>query len=273
MTSIATATPRHYFKQLAPLRFAPTSHVGGGWNPDEQHIAPIFGLLTHLVEAHRDERRGCDLGIARLSFDILGVLAMAPFDVELDVLRPGRTIELVEARVVSDGRTAVILRAWLMSATGTASIAGDAFAALAPPEAVPAWDFSGLWPGGFVRSVEARHQQQAPGRGTMWLNTSLDLIEGVAVSPLARMMGLVDAANGAFPRVSPQVAAFPNLDLTAHLLREPVGAWIGLDITVGFGPDGRGLTHSHLHDAQGLVGVISQSLTVRPLHAGPATTT
>lgn len=131
-----------YFEPLGGRRFAPSAHVGGGWNPREQHIAPAFGLLTHLIERHRDQRRDDGLVLGRLCFDIHGVLPMAPFE-----------------------------------------------------------------------------------------------------------------------------AVFPNLDLTAHLLRAPAGDWVGFDTSVSFGPDGVGLTHSWVHDREGLVGTVSQCLTVRPVAA------
>lgn len=253
-----------YFDQLDDLHFAPTIHVSGGWNPDEQHIAPVFGLLTHLVEQHRDRRRGADLAVGRLSFDILGVLPLAPFRVELQVLRPGRTIELVEARVISGERTAVVLRAWLMAGADTHSIMGNPFSNITALDATPAWNFSEVWPGGFVRSVEARRDQVEAGKCSLWVKTPFSLLEGVEVSPTARMMGLIDVANGATPRALPEDVAFPNLDLTAHLLRAPVGPWIGLDTSVGIGPGGIGITHSLIHDEMGFVGTASQSLTVRP---------
>ena len=58
---------------------------------------------------------------------------------------------------------------------------------------------------------------------------------------------------------------FPNLDLTVHLFRQPAGGWLGLDTTVSFGPAGQGLTSSVLHDEQGPLGSVQQTLTVRPL--------
>ncbi|CAM5398574.1 thioesterase family protein [Rhodanobacter lindaniclasticus] len=267
MTVAPEAEPAWYFEQVAELDFVPSVHVGGGWNPAEQHIAPAFGLLTHLIEQHRDQRRGRDLAIGRLSFDILGVLPMAPFRVELEVVRPGRTIELVEARIVHGARTAVIVRAWLLAAGDCARLAGSPLAAMPAPAELPAWEFASVWPGGFVRSVQARRREQAPGRCLFWVNTQTALLKGGQVSPTARLMGLIDIANGATPRVAPSQAAFPNLDLTAHLVRAPVGSWIGFDTSVSFGAAGVGLTHSVLHDIEGPLGVASQCLTVRPAAA------
>ncbi|MET0290235.1 MAG: thioesterase family protein [Pseudoxanthomonas sp.] len=255
-----------YFEQRSPSRFVPTPHVSGAWNPQEQHVAPSLGLLAHLVEAHCDARRADRLQIGRASYDILGKLAMAGFEVEIEVIRPGRTIELVEARLRQDGRVGLVLRAWLMATGDTAALEGHGFSPIPPVEQVPPWDMGEVWPGGFVRSVEIRREETMPGLAAYWVRTPVALLAGARISPVARLLGLVDVANGATVRVSPQRVAFPNIDLSAHLFRTPAGEWFGFQTTVAFGPDGIGLTHSVLHDAAGPLGVVSKCLTVRPGH-------
>ncbi|WP_346265664.1 acyl-CoA thioesterase domain-containing protein [Microbacterium esteraromaticum] len=114
-----------YFLRLSETSFEPTAHVGGAWNPDEQHVAPVLGLLAHLVEAEHVARRPeAPLALARANYDILGVIPMARFDVEVRVVRPGRTIELVEATLSQSGRAALVLRAWMLQQTDTSAIAG-----------------------------------------------------------------------------------------------------------------------------------------------------
>jgi hypothetical protein len=78
-------------------------------------------------------------------------------------------------------------------------------------------------------------------------------------------VGLVDTANGTGVRRSPREWMFPNVDLTLHLHRQPVGPWLGLDTSVVFGPTGQGVTSSVLHDVHGPVGRAEQVLTVREL--------
>ncbi len=254
-----------YFVPESGALFRATEHVGGGWNPDEQHVAPGMGLLAHAIERDRDARRCDGLRLTRFSCEILGTMPMSgPVEVGVSVLRPGRTVELVEARLSHAGRAGLIARAWLTQPFDTASIAGSALPDVTPLAAAPPWDAGETWPGGFVRSVECRRIEEEPGRATFWLRPACDLIEGVAVSPVARMLGVVDLANGVTPRVSAERALFPNLDLAAHLIREPRGEWLAFDTTVSFGPDGAGVTTSVVHDESGPVATVAQGLTVRP---------
>jgi hypothetical protein len=252
-----------YFERVGASAFRATSHVGGAWTLHEQHIAPALGLLVHAVERDRDARRSDGLVLARLSFDILGTIPIDVVDVGVRVIRPGRTVELVEATLAHAGRNAVLARAWLLRPGDTGHVAGTALPRIPPPAELPAWDAAGVWAGGFIASAEVRRRQLEPGRAAFWVRTPLPLIAGEDVSGLARAAGLFDIANGMAVRASPEEIAFPNVDLTAHLFRPPCGDWVGFDTTVSFGPGGLGLTSSVLHDTQGPIGTLSQILTVR----------
>lgn len=252
-----------FFERLAPNRYRASEHVGGAWNTTEQHIAPALGLLAHAIEAHHRARREDSLRIARLSYDILGTLPIGDVDIDVTVMRPGRTVELVEARLFHGGRAAVVARGWLLQTLDTSAIAGTAIPAIPPAEALEEWRAAAFWPGGFVRSVEVRRTLLDRGRAISWVRTDAGLIAGEAVSPTARTLGIIDIANGLAPKVGIDEAAFPNVDLTVHLFREPAGAWVGFDTTVSFGADGIGLTHSAIHDEGGPVGTVSQCLVIR----------
>lgn len=252
-----------YFERAGESAYRATEHVGGAWNTQEQHIAPALGLLVHVVEQDRDNRRGDGLVLGRLSFDILGTVPVDVVETAVRVLRPGRTIELVEATLVHGGRAAVLLRAWLMQPSDTAKLRGAALPRIPGPQDLTSWDPTDVWPGGFIASAEVRRREEAPGRAVYWVRSSLPLIAGEEVSPLARAAGLFDIANGMTVRADPRDVAFPNLDLTAHLFAEPVGEWLGFDTTVCFGAGGVGLTSSVLHDAGGPIGTLAQILTLR----------
>lgn len=253
-----------YFERLAGSAFRATEHTSGAWDPKVQHIAPALGLLTHLVELDRDARRDDGLVVGRLSFDILGTVPVDVVETTVDVLRPGRSVELVEASLRHGGRDVVRLRAWLMQSRETSSVEGTALPRILPPEAMPPWDPTTVWPGGFIASAEVRRAEVESGRASFWVRTPLPLVRDEPVSRLARAAGLLDIANGMTVRVSPEEVFFPNVDLTAHLFGEPSGDWIGFDATVSFGGGGTGVTSSVLHDDRGPIGTMSQQLTIRP---------
>lgn len=147
----------------------------------------------------------------------------------------------------------------------TEKVAGGEAEPLPGPETAAPFALDGVWPGGYIRSIEARPvMEPRPGRNTVWVRAKVPVAAGEDPSDLARLIGLVDSANGIAVRQSPEEWLFPNVDLTVHLFRRPVGRWLGLDTTVVFGPDGLGLTSSALHDEAGHVGQAQQALTVRP---------
>jgi hypothetical protein len=264
---VPTAAPPAYFERLAPDRFRATEHTGGAWSVTEQHVSPLNGLLVHAIDRFVAERgTGDRLVTARIAFDILGVVPIGEVDVHVEVVRPGRTVELLEAVAVSGGRPVLRARAWRLARHDTGAVAGGQPDPLPPPDGLAPAELSGVWPGGYIASLDVRPlRTPEPGRATVWLATPVALVADEPGSELARFVGLVDTANGIAVRESPRAWMFPNVDLTVHLYRQPGGRWVGLDTTVVFGPDGSGLTTTVLHDGAGPVGRAEQLLTVRPL--------
>ncbi len=252
-----------YFIPSGASGFTATQRVGGAWFEDEQHIAPLMGVLAHLVEADRDERGRDGLVVARLSYEILGRVKIEEVSTRVRVLRPGRSVELVEAAATQNGRDVLTLRAWLMQPADTQALAAMPLAPIPGPDGMEPWDPTEVWPGHFIDSVEVRRAQLEPGRARFWARTSVPLIAGVECSRLAYVAGLMDITNGMTVRANPNEVAFPNVDLTAHLFAQPEGEWIGFDTSVTFGTGGMGLTSSVIHDRRGPIGVMAQMLTVR----------
>lgn len=254
-----------YFVRLDEHRYDPMPPTGGAWSTTEQHISPMIGLIVHAVERYLARRGPDELAISRISVDILGVLKLEPCDIDIAVLRPGRTIELLEATVTSAGRPAVRARIWRAVGHDTRAVAGGQADPLPDPERLDSLELTGIWPGGYIGSLDIRLVGAAkPGRATAWAAAKPTLVAGEPVTDFARLIGLVDTANGLSVRQSPDAWLFPNLDLTIHLTRRPEGGWLGLDTTVIFGPSGLGVTTSLLHDTSGHFGFAQQTLTIRP---------
>ncbi|WP_105030460.1 thioesterase family protein [Arthrobacter ruber] len=254
-----------FYRDLGGGTFESTVHAQGAWNPEEQHMAPISGLLTQcLLEC--EPREGMQL--SRLSFDILGMIPGGKFEVTTAVVRPGRTIELLEARMEAEGRTAIVARAWRLSTQDTGAVAAVEDPRIPGPEEAGPYDGMTAWPGGFIRSLEVRVVPgHRPGRGRVWLRNPYAMVESATAPDVVRLVGMMDAANGIASRVAPGGDSwmFPNVDLQIHLHRIPRGEWLGLDTRVTFGEHGVGLTSSVVHDVDGPFGRLEQILTVRKL--------
>ncbi|HLS78460.1 MAG TPA: thioesterase family protein [Nocardia sp.] len=254
-----------YFRRVGPNTFVPTVHTTGAWTADEQHFSPVAGLLVHEIQRLRTAEQRPAMAISRVTFDILGRVPVGEFEVEARVVRPGRTIELVEATAFAGGRAAVTARVWLMVTGDTSTVAGGATEPLPAPETRPRWAMDSLWPGGFIASLDVRSiGEYRPGRAATWVRTEVNLVEGEPTDEVTAFLALVDTANGIASREKPSEWMYPNLDLSIHLHRQPEGRWVGLDTTVVFGGTGQGLTSTVLHDVTGPVGHAQQILTVRP---------
>lgn len=244
--------------------YRPTLSTQGAWNDHEQHMAPASGLLAAEIEsfAPRDDMR-----IARISYDIFGVIHREDCVVHTRIIRPGRTIELIESELQARGRTCVVARAWRMLTQDSSAVAGLEDQPVPGPEQLADWTGLQRWPGGYVRSIFGRQApNHQPGNGIVWVSNDLDLVQGQPTSDFAHLMGMVDTANGAAPRQADNFDwAFPNLDLQVHMYRQPRGRWLGLQTVQQYGSDGIGLTSSILHDETGPFGRSEQILTLRPM--------
>lgn len=253
--------PDAYYRRQDGNTFVPSLHVQGAWRDDEQHMAPVGGLLAHCIERH-DPRP--DLQLARISYDILGMIPLQPTTVEVRTLRPGRSIELVEAVAVIEGRPRVSARAWRLAEFDSTEVAGHDIDPMPAPEDLPEWPISELWGGAYIDGLEFRTAEgRRPGRSRTWLRSGVPIVDREQATPTAHFLRLADTANGVATRLSPHEWAFPNVDITIHLHRGPVVGWMGLDTHVTIGPRGHGLTSTVLHDEAGPVGTIQQMLTIR----------
>ncbi|HHU09218.1 MAG TPA: thioesterase family protein [Intrasporangiaceae bacterium] len=256
-----------YYRALGGGRYEPTVHAQGAWREDEQHMGAPSALIAHCIDRHEPRP---EMMLSRISYDILGIIGLGETDVHVETIRPGRTIELIEATLTTGDRPAIRARAWRLQTSDTAAVAGGTAEPLPgheDPAAVPVWgEQSQTWPGGFINSLDIRRPVPAQqGRGTVWQRTEYGLVDGEESTDTARFLLHADTANGMGVRADPRQWMFPNVDLTVHFWRRPVYAWVGVDTQVVFGADGVGVTSAVLHDGLGAVARTEQSLTIRPM--------
>ena len=87
-----------YYGRLPDGRYQPTLHVQGAWNDHEQHMGPVSGLIAHAIAQHEPRP---EMLLALMCYEILVFIRVVPTSVTVEIIRAGRTIELVEATLVA----------------------------------------------------------------------------------------------------------------------------------------------------------------------------
>lgn len=249
---------------VVTAHYCSTIHAQGAWNPHEQHMGPASGIMA--AELERFSPRA-DMRIGRISFDVFGLISEGEFSITTRVIRPGKTIELLEAEMQANGRVCVVARAWRMQIQESAEIAALEDQPVLHPDSLKHWDGMQHWPGAYVKSLEVKADaNHRAGKGIVWLRNGKEMIEGQATSDFVRLIGMVDTANGVAARQGKEITwGFPNLDLQIHMYRYPTGKWLGLETLQQYGADGIGITSAILHDTQGPFGRSEQILTLRKI--------
>lgn len=244
--------------------FVATELTRGPWDAESQHAGPPCALLGRAVE-----RAGAvpEARLARITFEILKPVPIGALRCVAEVVRPGRSVELIEGALSHDGVDLIRARAWRIR-TARLTLDEDP-----PPEdrlpgpgtAEPRDFFPMAWDTGYHTAMEVRFLSGGytePGPARAWMRMRGALLEGEDPSALERLLVAADSGNGVSSPLDYRRYVFVNTDLSVAMRRLPVGEWIGLDSVSYAEPDGVGLTDTALLDEHGLVGRASQSLLV-----------
>ena len=188
-------------------------------------------------------------------------------EVSAEVIRPGRSVELIEGTLSSDGTPLIRARGWRIR-TEALSL-DEAAPEERPPPGPETADTKPFFPTGvdtgYHSAMEVRFLDGAyvePGPARAWMRTRVPLIEGEELEPRDRVLVAADSGNGVSAPLDYRRWLFINADLSVALRRPLQGDWVCLDATTWAEPDGVGLTDTALWDEQGLVGRATQSLLV-----------
>lgn len=250
-----------FYLPLDEERFASTVHTTGPWDARFQHGGPPAALLGRAVERCLPRE---DVLVARMTVEILGPVPVGEVTVRARMLRPGRSVELVEAVLSADGRDAARAAAWRVRRTTQEGVPSRQ--APAPPLPEHALEIpTGGWVDGYLSAVEWRFVEgrfDVPGPATVWSRLRHPLLPEEEPSPLQRVLTVADSGNGLSSELDLTVWHFINPELSVHLHREPVGEWVCVAAQTAISPGGAGLATTVLHDLDGPVGVGAQSLLV-----------
>ncbi|HSF14670.1 MAG TPA: thioesterase family protein [Vicinamibacteria bacterium] len=240
--------------------FRATENTRGPWDHEHQHAGPPSALLARALE-RLEPKDG--LRIVRVTTEILRPVPIAALELDVSVVRPGRSVELLEGALRSERHEVMRARAWRMRETDIGIPQPECVRMPPPEDARPVPFFPTLAQVGYHTSMEWRFFSggfNEPGPGKAWLRMKLPLLPGEEPSPLTRTIVAADSGNGVSSPLDYQKYLFVNTDLTIQLYREPQGEWIGLDGRSHVEPTGVGLTETVLHDRSGPVGRAMQTL-------------
>ena len=251
-------------------RFVSSELTRGPWDPGSQHAGPPTALIARELERLPVASSEQSWFVGRLTFDILRPVPIAPLVVAAEVVRPGRSVELLAATLsTADGTPLIRASAWRLQTRELnlpASLAPGALAVPPLADGVEKEFFDTGQAVGYHTAMEYRFARGGfteLGPATVWMRMRGPLVEGEKPTPLQRVLAAADSGNGVSATLDLARFIFINVDLTVHLHRLPVGEWVCLDAITVPQPTGVGLADSALHDADGPIGRALQTLLVR----------
>jgi hypothetical protein len=208
--------------------------------------------------------------IGRITYDILRPVPIAPLRVEVEVVRPGRSVELLSAVLLDDGGEPLIrASAWRLAEHAVEIPAGlprGIDPVPGPEQGTEEPFFEIAEEVGYHTAMENRFVRGAfreLGPATVWMRMRHPLVEGEQPSPLQRLLTAADSGNGVSATLDLSRYIFINVDLTVHVHRQPCTEWVCLDAITIPEPTGIGLADTVLHDERGPIGRALQTLLVR----------
>jgi hypothetical protein len=268
--------------------FVPTEHARGPWDPRALHGGAPAALIAAAFERMQP---GEELPIARMSFEFLRPIPMAPLTLSTRITRPGRRVQALAAEIEAGGE--VVCRAGALRILpapselpepALAQVRAATSARIASPDdgdavlfalddsdrrsfaasAIEMRFLSGHPLVGELPELDTESRHVPTGAATVWMRLRHPLLPGQSPSPIARVAAAADFGNGVAAAVPFDRYLFINADLSITLDRAPVGEWIALEARTLLHPNGIAWAESVLHDEQGPVGLARQALVVQP---------
>jgi hypothetical protein len=235
-----------------------TPNAAGPWHPGLQHGGAPSSLIVWAAEGLPAP---CPMRVARLSVELLRPVPVADLDLRVVTLREGRKIQLVQVRLLHEGKEVVRGTVLKVRTVALPLPRGPILppAGAPPPAGLPAdtaFDF------GFAAGFELRRltERGTLGPAKVWFRQHAPIVEGEPLTPAMRAAAVGDYSNGIANELPWSDWTFLNADLTVSLAREPEGEWILSDAECWLGEDGTGLAMCRLADERGTFGRAVQSL-------------
>jgi hypothetical protein len=254
-----------FYERSGGDSFVASELTRGPWDPGAQHAGPPSALLGREIEGLVGSE---ELQVARVVFEILRPVPIGPVRIESRVLRPGKKVQLVEAKLFGEAGELMRATAWLLRKSEL-DLPEGAVADDAPPpgpergwtpEFFPTGQDVGYHTAMELKAVAGSFLELGP--ATFWLRMRYPLVAGEEPTPLQRALVAADVGNGISAVLDYREYVFINVDLTVHFERMPEGEWVCVDAVTRPQPTGIGTAESELSDQRGRIGRAAQSLLI-----------
>lgn len=247
-----------------------TPLANAGWYDEGQHGGAFAALIVGHVETHVPTL--ADMQVNRLTVEIFRVIPLVDLRIETEVIREGKRIQSVEARVYDPDDVLLSVATIQRLRVADLPVPGDAAPPaleLDGPDAIDG-DVGDAWGVGEsgktmfhrnameVREIYGGFGEKGP--GAVWMRLTTPLVAESETTPLQRVVATGDFGNGVSRALDYNEWVFMNPDLTIHVARYPQGEWIALAAESAYGNLGRGVATGTLWDTGGWLGRSTQSL-------------
>jgi len=244
----------------------------GPWGKEWLHGGPVAALCTAIAEELVPD---ADRVTSRLTLELIKPVPLAPLEVQGEILRSGRRLSLVDVEIRAAGAVVAFARLQRTSqmpielpeleGTGV-ELRGPADR---PEDFVPMLQTgSPVDRAPFVRDATVIRTPRETGiyephPTEAWICVFADLLPGVPMSTTAAAMAAADYGNAlGAPEAPGTNTYFPNADLSVHLARPPVSAWIRMAPQTTWLVEGIGHTRCELADQRGMLGTSAVTLVM-----------
>lgn len=252
--------------------FVGTILTQGGWDPKGANGGAVLALLGHCLD---DVPSLVEMGLSRFTVDLVRPVPLGRrLQVVPTVLREGKKIQLVQLVLLVDDvehvrATALRLRHADVSDGGVPDSTTDARPAdaLDPPERSVSLRSDMAEAPGFLRAIDMRRAGTSDGTGRgVWVRLDVPVVAGEPTNPTALVTVGIDYVN--LIGIELQNTAgltMINPDVSAQLLRAPVGEWVAVTGDTRLDPIlGRGISYALLSDTDGVFGTAMASQLLQP---------
>lgn len=262
--------PGVYLRGEEPDTYQSTPLANAGWYEEGQH----GGAISALIAGHIEDAVPAltDMQISRLTIEIFRVIPLTPLRITTEVVREGKRIQHVQARVFDEDRTLLSIANVQRLRTAELPLPDVATPPSLPfplPDQVPgevgeAWGVGEIGKTMFhrnameVREVVGGFSEIGP--ATVWMRLVKPIVAGREITPVQRVVATADFSNGISRALDYNEWVFMNPDLSVHVTRYPHGDWIALSAESSYGHEGRGVATGSLWDVTGPLGRSTQSL-------------